>query len=143
VAHFSQGNLPGSIRVLIVDDHPVVRNGLRFFLLAFQDLQLVGEAASGEQALRLCERLQPEVVIMDLVMPHMDGVCATRTIRQRWPHIHIIALTSFGEEELVQAALEAGAAAFLLKNVSADELAETIRAARAGRPALTLEPDQP
>lgn len=133
--HLSQGNSASRIRVLIVDDHPVVRTGLRLFLLAFQDLQLVGEAANGEQALRLCEQLQPDVVLMDLVMLHMDGLSATQAIRQRWPHIQVIALTSFGAEELGQAALKAGVTGYLLKNVSADDLAEAIRAAHAaGRP---------
>jgi NarL family two-component system response regulator LiaR len=127
------------IRVLLVDDHAVVRSGLAAFLLAFDDLELVGEAGGGEEAVRLCEQVQPDVVLMDLVMPGMDGAGATRAIRERCPQIQVIALTSFKEDELVQGALQAGAISYLLKNVSADELAEAIRAAHAGRPTLAPE----
>jgi NarL family two-component system response regulator LiaR len=127
------------IRVLLVDDHAVVRSGLAAFLLAFDDLELVGEAGGGEEAVRLCEQVQPDVVLMDLVMPGMDGAAATRAIRERCPQIQVIALTSFKEDELVQGALQAGAISYLLKNVSADELAEAIRAAHAGRPTLAPE----
>ena len=122
------------IRVLIVDDHAVVRNGLKFFLLAFDDLKFVGEASDGEQALRRCANIQPDVVLMDLLMPGMDGISATRAIRQRWPAIQVVALTSFSDMTLVGEALEAGAISYLPKNVSAEELADTIRAAFVGRP---------
>ncbi|HLV45097.1 MAG TPA: response regulator transcription factor, partial [Aggregatilineales bacterium] len=108
------------IRVLIVDDHAVVRSGLAAFLLAFDDLELVGEAASGPEALRMVEDRRPDVVLMDLVMPEMDGASATRLIRQRYPEVQVVALTSFPEEDLVQTALQAGAISYLLKNVSAD-----------------------
>ncbi|MEA3440969.1 MAG: response regulator transcription factor, partial [Chloroflexota bacterium] len=127
------------IRVMLVDDHAVVRSGLSAFLLAYDDLELVGEAASGEEAVRKCEQAQPDVVLMDLVMSGMDGADATRAIRERCPQIQVIALTSFKEKELVQRALEAGAISYLLKNVSADELAEAIRNAHAGRPTLAPE----
>ncbi len=127
------------IRVVLVDDHAVVRSGLIAFLLAFEDLHLVGEAADGEEAVRLCLRVRPDVVLMDLMMPYMDGVAATRQIRADNPHTQIIALTSFKEEEMVQGALRAGAIGYLLKNVSADQLAEAIRAAHAGRPTLAPE----
>jgi NarL family two-component system response regulator LiaR len=127
------------IRVILVDDHAVVRRGLSTFFLTSDDLQLVGEAASGEEAVRLCESLQPDVILMDLVMPGMDGVQATRAIRERWPQIRVIALTSFETDELVQGALQAGAMSYLLKNVSALELAEAIRAAHAGRSTLAPE----
>jgi NarL family two-component system response regulator LiaR len=127
------------IRVMLVDDHAVVRSGLGAFLLAFDDLELIGEASSGEEAVRLCNQLQPDVVLMDLVMPGMDGAAATRAIRERRPEIHVIALTSFKEKELVQGALQAGAIGYLLKNVSADELADAIRAAHAGRATLAPE----
>jgi NarL family two-component system response regulator LiaR len=130
------------IRVLLVDDHAVVRSGLAGFLLAFDDLKLVGEAASGEEALRLCQQVQPDVVLMDLMMPGMGGAEATRAIRERCPDIKVIVLTSFQEEELVQGALQAGAIGYLLKNVSVDELAEAIRAAVAGRPTLAPEATQ-
>jgi len=132
----------GPIRVLIVDDHAVVRSGLAAFLLATDDLELVGEASSGEEAVRRCAQLKPDVVLMDLVMPQMDGAAATRAIREACPHVQVIALTSFKEDNLVQAALQAGAIGYLLKNVSADELANAIRAAKAGRPTLAPEAAQ-
>jgi NarL family two-component system response regulator LiaR len=130
------------IRVLLVDDHAVVRSGLGAFLLAYDDLELVGEAGSGEEAVRMCPRVKPDVVLMDLVMPGMDGAAATHAIRARCPDIQIIALTSFKEKNLVQGALEAGAIGYLLKNVSADELANAIRSANAGRPTLAPEAAQ-
>jgi NarL family two-component system response regulator LiaR len=130
------------IRVMLVDDHAVVRSGLGAFLLAFDDLDLVADAGSGEEAVRLCQQVQPDVVLMDLVMPGMDGAAATHAIREHCPHIQVIALTSFKEKELVQGALEAGAIGYLLKNVSADELAGAIRAAHAGRPTLAPEAAQ-
>jgi NarL family two-component system response regulator LiaR len=127
------------IRVLLADDHGVVRKGLRAFLLAYDDLELVGEASNGEQAVHLCEKVQPDVVLMDLVMPEMDGVAATRAIRRDCPQTEVIALTSFKDRELVEDALQAGAIGYLLKDVSADELANAIRAAHAGRPTLAAE----
>ena len=134
---------PGSpIKVLIVDDHAVVRSGLAAFLLAFDDLDLVGEAASGPEAMRMCQEISPDVVLMDLVMPEMDGATATAKIRATCPDTEIIALTSFPEEDLVQSALRAGAISYLLKNVSADELANAIRAANAGRSTLAPEAAQ-
>jgi NarL family two-component system response regulator LiaR len=130
------------IRVMLVDDHAVVRSGLGAFLLAFDDFDLVAEASNGEEAVRLCEQIQPDVVLMDLVMPGMDGAASTRAIRERWPRIQVIALTSFKEQELVEGALEAGAIGYLLKNVSAEELAGAIRAAYAGKPTLAPEAAQ-
>jgi NarL family two-component system response regulator LiaR len=127
------------IRVLLVDDHAVVRSGLSAFLMAFDDLELVGEASNGEEAIRLCSKLQPDVVLMDLVMPVMDGSTATRAIRERFPETKVVALTSFQEEKLVQEALEAGAISYLLKNVSADELVNAIRSANAGQSTLAPE----
>ncbi|NLE99812.1 MAG: response regulator transcription factor [Anaerolineales bacterium] len=127
------------IRVLLVDDHAVVRSGLSAFLLAFDDLELVGQAGSGEEAVRLAEQLRPDVVLMDLVMPGMDGAAATQRIRERRPDIQVIALTSFKEEELVQGVMKAGAIGYLLKNLSADELADAIRKAHAGRATLAPE----
>ena len=131
-----------SIRVMLVDDHAVVRSGLGAFLLAYEDLDLIGEADSGEQAVHLCEQIRPDVVLMDLVMPGMDGAAATRAVRERVPQTQVIALTSFKEQELVQGALEAGAIGYLLKNVSADDLANAIRAAYVGRPTLAPEAAQ-
>ncbi len=138
----SRPGLEKPIRVLIVDDHALVRSGLRFFLLAFDDLELVGEATSGEEALELCTQVQPDVVLMDLVMPEMNGASATRTICQRWPQTRVIALTNFQDAELVRGALQAGATGYLLKNVSAEELASAIRAAHAGQPTLAPEATQ-
>jgi two-component system, NarL family, response regulator LiaR len=130
------------IRVLVVDDHAVVRGGLRTFLNAFDDFELVGEAENGEEAVRACVDTHADVVLMDLLMPQLDGVAATRIIRERYPDVRVIALTSFQDEEKVQAALEAGAIGYILKNVSADELANAIRAAWAGRPTLAPEAAQ-
>lgn len=127
------------IRVILVDDHAVVRSGLSAFLLAYDDLALVGEACNGTEAIELCAQVKPDVVIMDLVMPEMDGASATKTIREKFPNTQVIALTSFKEEDLVQRALQAGAISYLLKNVSATGLVEAIRAAYAGRATLSPE----
>ncbi len=131
------------IRVLVVDDHEVVRRGLATFLQAYDDLELVGEAADGSEAVRQCERVHPDVVLMDLKLPPgVDGVAATRTIRERFPHIQVIALTSFQGEGLVQRALQAGAIGYLLKNVSAEALSQAIRFASVGGPTLAPEAAQ-
>lgn len=130
------------IRVMLVDDHTVVRSGLSAFLLAFDDLELVGEANNGAEAVELCQRLQPDVILMDMIMPEMDGATATRLIRQNNPQIQVLVLTSFKEDELVHKALEAGAIGYLLKNISAEELAGAIRLAKTGRPTLSPEATQ-
>jgi len=130
------------LRVLLVDDHAMVRRGLAAFLKAFDDLELAGEAAQGEEAVQRCAEIQPDVVLMDLEMPIMDGVAATRVITERFPRVRVIVLTSFRDEGLVQRALQAGAIGYLLKNVSADDLASAIRAAHAGRPTLAPEATQ-
>ncbi len=130
------------IRVMLVDDHTMVRRGLATFLKVFDDLQLAGEAESGEAAIRLCAEVLPDVILMDMVMPDMDGAAATRAIRQQFPQVQVIALTSFKEGDLVKNALEAGAIGYLLKDVSADELAGAIRAAHAGRATLSPEAAQ-
>lgn len=131
--------LPKTIRVMIVDDHNMVRKGLATFLKNQTDLDIIGEARDGQEAADLCVRLRPDVVLMDLVMPVLGGVAATRLIRQRCPEAQIIALTSFQEKELVQDALQAGAIGYLLKNVSGEELADAIRQAHTGRPTLAPE----
>ena len=118
-------------RVLIADDNDSTRSGLAVFLEAFDDLKLVGQATNGLEALQLCERVQPDVVLMDLVMPEMDGIAATRAIRQSFPNVQVVVLTGFGGQELAGWAFRAGAVAFLLKNASIDELANAIRAAKA------------
>ena len=128
-----------AIRVMIVDDHAMVRKGLVTFLKNAPDLELVGEARDGREAIEACERLRPDVILMDLVMPELGGVAATRTIHQRRPDVRVIALTSFQEKELVQDALQAGAIGYLLKNLSGEELVEAIRQAHAGRPTLAPE----
>jgi NarL family two-component system response regulator LiaR len=128
-----------TIRVMLVDDHQMVRNGLGTFLLVHDDLELVGEASDGEQALAMFDCAQPDVVLMDLKMPRMDGVAATQALLKRDPAVRVIALTSFKEEKLIQRAMDAGAIGYLLKDIGADELAEAIRAAHRGEPTLASE----
>src|SRR5512141_3372198 len=120
------------IRVILVDDHPMVRLGLATTLSVFDDMQLVGEAESGEAAIQLCAKTSPDVILMDMSMPDMDGATAAHLIRQQYPDIQVIALTSFKEGKLIKNALEAGAIGYLLKDISADDLARAIRAAHAG-----------
>lgn len=127
------------IRVMIVDDHSMVRRGLATILKVRPDLELVGEAGNGREALELCQEVQPDVVLMDLVMPEMSGAEATRLILEQCPEIQVIALTSFQEKELVREALQAGAISYLLKNVSAENLAAAIREAHSGRSTLAPE----
>jgi len=127
---------------MLVDDHTMVRRGLATFLKVFDDLQLAGEAESGEAAIQLCAQVLPDVILMDMVMPDMDGATATRAIRQQFPQVQVIALTSFKEGKFIKSALEAGAIGYLLKDVSADELVRAIRAAHAGRATLSPEAAQ-
>ena len=127
------------ISVMIVDDHPVVRSGLTTMLQAFDDLVMVGEAASGPQTLIRCEQTLPDVILMDMLMPGMDGVATTRAVLAQYPEVKIVMLTSFAEEEMVQGALEAGATGYLLKNAPIDTLAEAIRSAYSGQPTLAPE----
>jgi NarL family two-component system response regulator LiaR len=121
-----------AIRVLIVDDHAVVREGLRTFLELQDGIAVAGEAADGEQAIMQAEALRPDVVLMDLVMPRLDGVGAMRELRRRLPATRVIVLTSFAEDERLLPAIQAGAAGYLLKNVAPPELARAIRAAHTG-----------
>ncbi len=130
------------IRVMLVDDHAMVRRGLAAFLKVFDDLQLAGEADSGEAAIQLCAEVLPDVILMDMVMPDMDGAAATRLIRQMFPQVQVLALTSYKEGDLVKNALEAGAIGYLLKDVSADNLAGAIRAAHSGRATLSPQAAQ-
>jgi len=132
----------GNIRVVIVDDHNVVRSGLGAFLQINDDMCLVGEASNGREAVEVCTALKPDVVLMDLMMPEMDGAAATRAIREKLPQIQVIILTSFKEDNLIEEALKAGAIGYLLKNVSAEELASAIRSARLGQPTLSPEATQ-
>ena len=123
---------PTRIRVLLVDDHAMVRRGMRDFLALHDDLEVVGEAADGTAAVQAATALQPDVVVMDLLMPGVDGIDATARIKADHPDMEIVAITSFVEEARIVAALEAGASGFLLKDAEADELAAAIRAAAAG-----------
>ncbi len=134
-----QPDRPRPIRVMVVDDSPTVRSGLAAFLLAFDDFELVAEAAGGEDAVSRCLASSPDVVLMDLVMPGMDGAAATRAIRESCPTAKVIALTSFREGALIDSALAAGAVGYLLKNLTAEELAEALRAALSGRSAFSPE----
>ncbi len=124
--------MDGRIRVLIVDDHAMVRRGMRDFLDLHADLEVVGEAADGEAALVETERLRPDVVVMDLVMPGLDGIATTAELKARHPATEVVAITSFIEESRITAALEAGASGFLLKDAEADDLAAAIRSAHGG-----------
>jgi DNA-binding NarL/FixJ family response regulator len=124
------------IRVLVADDHAVVREGLRTFLALQDGIEVVGEAADGNEAVHATERLKPDVVLMDLVMPRLDGVAAMREVRRRTPHVRVIVLTSFADDERVLPALQAGAAGFLLKTAQPAEIARAVRAAHAGEAVL-------
>ena len=131
-----------SIRVMLVDDHAVVRSGLSKFLMVNKDFELVGEASDGAEAVSMVAAHKPDVVLMDLMMPGMDGITATREIHQKYPQVKVIALTSFSEQNMVQGALQAGAAGYLQKNVTAVELGAAIRSACAGRMTLSSEAAQ-
>jgi two-component system, NarL family, response regulator LiaR len=127
------------IRTLITDDHKVVRRGLRGFLELDPGLEVVGEASNGEEAVEMALRLEPDVVLMDLLMPVMDGIEATKEIRLRLPEVEVVALTSVLEDASVTGAIKAGAIGYLLKTTEADELCEAIRAAAAGQVRLAPE----
>ena len=131
-----------SIRILLVDDHSVVLDGLRMFLGLDPELEIVGQAADGAEAVQMAHALRPDVVLMDLLMPVMDGITATGLIRRELPDVEVVALTSVLEDDKVIGAIRAGAIGYLLKNVTADELAAAIRAAYAGRPTLAPEAAQ-
>lgn len=130
------------IRVLVVDDHNMVRKGLIVLLENFDDFEVVGEAGDGEMGVTLCQEYQPNVVLMDMIMPGMDGIEATTIIRETCPDTQVIALTSFSDDLTIQGALKAGAISYLMKNVSVDELAEAVRKANGGQPTLAPEATQ-
>jgi len=132
-AHKTEGE---KIRILIVDDHQVVRQGLRTFLELHEDLTVVGEASDGQVAVEMVRQAPPDVVLMDLMMPRLDGVSATRQIMEMDVHTRVIALTSFAEDTQVFPAIQAGASSYLLKDVSPDELVDAVRAASRGEPRL-------
>jgi DNA-binding NarL/FixJ family response regulator len=123
---------PSRIRVLLVDDHAVVRKGLRAFFDQLDDIEVVGEASDGSEGVALARRHRPDVVLMDLLMPNMDGVTAIGRIKAELPETEIVTMTSFIEEDKVTSALEAGASGYVLKDAEADEVAQAIRAAYAG-----------
>lgn len=120
------------IRVLIADDHHVVRRGLQFFLKTQKDIEVVGEAKNGVEAVQLVEQLKPDIVLMDLVMPEMDGIEATKKIKARWPEVQILMLTSFSDKDHVVPAIEAGAAGYQLKDIEPDDLVNSIRQVMCG-----------
>jgi two-component system, NarL family, response regulator LiaR len=130
---------PQRIRVVIADDHPLLRRGLETALQVYDDIELVGEAGDGREAVSACARLQPDVVLMDLVMPGIKGAAATREILERCPSTHVLVLTSYSDDALIQEALDAGAIGYLLKDISTAELADAIRKASAGKPTLAPE----
>ncbi len=127
------------IRIVIADDHEMIRKGIAAYLRVTPDIELVGEAGDGYEALRLCDELKPDVILMDLVMPHLGGIDAAKQIKARFPAIRVIALSSFQEREMVQEALKEGAISYLLKNVSGDDLVNAIRGAFSGRPTISPE----
>jgi NarL family two-component system response regulator LiaR len=130
------------IRVMLVDDHTMVRRGLATFIKVYKDLALAGEAESGETAIEICREVVPDVILMDMVLPKMGGAAAIREIRKKFPGVQIIALTSFNQGDLIRDALEAGAIGYLLKDVSAEILAQAIRDAHAGKATLSPEVTQ-
>ena len=131
--------MPETIRVLIADDHTMVRNGLMMILSSYPDIELVGQAANGQEAVELGQSLRPDVILMDLLMPEMDGVTAAAALQRTNPEIHVIALTSFKEDELIYAALKAGIVGYLMKDCTADELVNAIRDARNGKTAISSD----
>jgi NarL family two-component system response regulator LiaR len=130
---------PVPIRVLVVDDHQLAQKGMDFFLAAFPDLELVGAAGDGADALLMCERLLPDVVLMDVKMPGLDGIATTRQICARFPEVRVIMLSSFDDAATVREALKAGARGYLLKSISPLELAQAVRAVYHGRSAMSPE----
>jgi two-component system, NarL family, response regulator LiaR len=128
-----------AVRVLIADDHSVVRQGLRMFLALDPDIEIVAEAATGEECVQMARTVHPDVVLMDLLMPVMDGIAATRMIRAEMPDVEVIAVTSVLEDDAVTGAIRAGAIGYVLKNTEADELRRAIKAAAAGQVHLSPE----
>lgn len=130
------------IKVLVADDHLVIRSGIKAVLTVYDDIYLVGEASSGQEAVDMCEKLKPDVVLMDLIMPGIDGIEATTEIIKKWPDIKVIILSSFKDGNLVEGSLKAGAISYLLKNASADEIVKAIRDAYSGKSLISSEVTQ-
>lgn len=125
------------IRILLADDHDMVRRGLAVFLQAFPDMQLVGEAADGVETIEQCQKVHPDVILMDVMMPGMDGIEATRRIRAQFPNVQILMLSSSNDEDLVKSAIQAGAIGYVLKDISTNELAAALRNAAQGNSTLS------
>jgi NarL family two-component system response regulator LiaR len=136
------GASTGRIRVVIADDHALVRSGLETILRLYDDIELLAQAESGSEAIRICAATRPDVVLMDLVMPGMDGGLATREILRQCPATRVLVLTSYSDEALIESALNAGAIGYLMKNISGDQLAAAIRGAAVGKPTLAPEATQ-
>ena len=130
------------IRVMTVDDHQIFRSGIKFSLVAFDEIELVGEAHSGEEAIELCDQLQPDVILMDMRMGGLDGISATRAIKEKYPRAQILMLTTFHDKTLVQQAIKAGAVGYVLKGISTEELVDAIRSAAKGQTTLSAEATQ-
>lgn len=130
------------IRIVLADDHDMVRKGLRVLLEQFEDLEIVGEARDGQAAIDVCRELKPDVLLLDMTMPQMNGLTALPLLRQHCPETQVIALTSFGDPDTVQTAIKNGAISYLMKNVTGDELASAIRKAHGGQPTLSPEATQ-
>lgn len=131
-----------NIEVIIVDDHPMVRHGIKTMLLTFEDISVIGEAGNGLETLVLCKETQPDVILMDIVMPGMNGVETTRAVLERYPQVKIIVLTSFPDKDIVHETLEAGAIGYLLKDAPIDVLGDAIRSAYGGNTTLAPEVTQ-
>ena len=130
---------PKLIRVMIVDDHPLAQTGTRHFLNAYPDLELVGTASNGTEAIELCKILQPDVILMDVMMPNQDGIKTTQIIKKLFPHIHILILTSFSNQSIINQAFKAGAGGYLLKNISAQSLVNAVRSVYQGQKPIFSE----
>jgi len=127
------------IKVLIVDDHPLVRHGIKTLLDVYDDIEVIGEAENGQEALEMCKKNKPDVVIMDLIMPGVNGIEATKEIMKNWSYIKVVTLTSFVDKKLIEDSLKAGAIGYVLKNISGDKLVATIRDANKGKSTLSSE----
>jgi len=127
------------IKVLIVDDHPLVRHGIKTLLDVYDDIEVIGEAENGQEALEMCKKNKPDVVLMDLIMPGVNGIEATKEIMKNWSYIKVVTLTSFVDKKLIEDSLKAGAIGYVLKNISGDKLVATIRDADKGKSTLSSE----
>lgn len=136
------GKSPAKIKIVLVDDHIKIHRAISVAIEFWDDLELVGQASNGEEAIQLCADYQPDIVLMDVIMPGMDGIEATRAITQQFPQIKVLALSSFQDEDSVRAMMEAGAVGYLIKSSSIDDLAQTIRTAHGGTAVFSSEVTQ-